>query len=84
VNYRAGRLEEIPPESREVFANGISVCLAGQQLWITGETSGASADIRVSDLARPGPGRRAPPLMAASGAVAGWAGRSQAWRVRSL
>ena len=35
------------------------------------ETSGASADIRVSDLARPGPGRRALPSMAASGAVAG-------------
>ena len=62
MNYRAGRLEETPPESREVFANGISVCLAGQQLWITDETSGASADIRVSDLARPGSGRRTLPI----------------------
>ena len=59
---RVGRLEEIPPESREVFANGMSVCLAGQQLWITDESSGASADIRVSDLARPGPGRRPLPI----------------------
>jgi hypothetical protein len=78
VNYRAGRLGEIPPESRGVFANGISVCLAGQQLWIIDGTSGAvacageatgrilvavrSADIRVGDLARLGPGWLALPI----------------------
>ena len=27
MNYRAGRLEETPPESREAFATGLSVCL---------------------------------------------------------
>ena len=43
MNYRAGRLEEISPESREVFADGISACLAGQQRWIIDETSGAIA-----------------------------------------
>jgi hypothetical protein len=71
VNYRAGRLEEIPPESREVFANGISVCLAGQQLWITTKRA-ARAPISASVTSR-GPalaGGRSP-SMAASGTVAG-------------
>ena len=68
---RVGRLEEIPPESREVFANGISVCLAGQQLWITTKRA-ARAPICASATSR-GPalaGGRSP-SMAASGAVAG-------------
>ena len=68
---RVGRLEEIPPESREVFANGISVCLAGQQLWITTKRA-ARAPISASATSR-GPalaGGRSP-SMAASGAVAG-------------
>ena len=41
ASYRAGQLEETPPESREAFANGISVCLAGQHLRITDETARA-------------------------------------------
>ena len=48
---RVGRLEEIPPESREVFANGISVCLAGQQLWITTKRA-ARAPISASATSR--------------------------------
>jgi hypothetical protein len=43
VTERAGRLTEIPPREHHVFANGVSVHLAGRHLWILDGMSGSIA-----------------------------------------
>jgi hypothetical protein len=78
VSEHGGRLAEIPPREHHVFANGISVYLAGRRLWILDGMSGSIAcasdatgrilaavydtAMSVSDLAVLAPDRLAMPI----------------------